>query len=81
MFCDYTENLNAHHIIDRHLMPNGGYVVENGITLCPAHHIDAERFHITEGQDWVEGMHPDDLFKKVNSSRTKAKDASRSLSC
>lgn len=78
-FCDYTENLDAHHITDRNSMPNGGYVVENGITLCPDHHRDAERFHVTGGQDWVEGMHPDDLYAKVGSSKFKAKDASRNL--
>ena len=26
--------LDAHHITDRHDMPAGGYVVENGIALC-----------------------------------------------
>jgi 5-methylcytosine-specific restriction endonuclease McrA len=26
--------LDAHHIIDRNELPNGGYVVENGISLC-----------------------------------------------
>lgn len=26
--------LDAHHITPREEMPNGGYVVENGITLC-----------------------------------------------
>ena len=26
--------LDAHHIEDRHGMPNGGYVPENGISLC-----------------------------------------------
>lgn len=26
--------LDAHHIIPREVMPNGGYVKENGITLC-----------------------------------------------
>lgn len=28
------EELDAHHITDRHHMPNGGYVKENGATLC-----------------------------------------------
>lgn len=28
------EFLDAHHITDRHEMPNGGYVKENGISLC-----------------------------------------------
>jgi len=34
-FCPRTDSLDAHHITDRHDMPNGGYVKENGITLCP----------------------------------------------
>ena len=28
------ETLDPHHITDRHDLPNGGYVAENGITLC-----------------------------------------------
>jgi len=28
------EQFDAHHIIDRSEMPNGGYVKENGITVC-----------------------------------------------
>lgn len=67
-FCDKTENLDAHHITDRNLMPNGGYVKENGITLCHKHHMDAEKFHQTDGKEWVNGMHPDDLYVKINSS-------------
>lgn len=27
VFCDVTENLDAHHITDRNEMLNGGYVV------------------------------------------------------
>jgi 5-methylcytosine-specific restriction endonuclease McrA len=34
--------LDAHHITNRHFMPNGGYVVENGITLCEDCHLKAE---------------------------------------
>lgn len=36
--CKWGEELSvldAHHITDRNLMPGGGYVKENGITLCP----------------------------------------------
>ena len=39
--------LDAHHITDRNLMPNGGYTRENGISLCSACHEKAEVFHST----------------------------------
>lgn len=67
-FCEIRENLDAHHITDRSEMPNGGYVLENGITLCPEHHIQAEQFHISGGKSWIEGLHPDDLYAMINSS-------------
>lgn len=41
--CNATDNLEVHHITNRNEMPNGGYVPENGITLCPAHHLLAEQ--------------------------------------
>ena len=69
VFCGYKEELDAHHITDRHEMPNGGYVMENGITLCPVHHEDAEKFHISGGKEWKPGMHPDDLYAKIESSK------------
>lgn len=69
VFCGYTEDLDAHHITDRNEMPNGGYVAENGITLCPVHHEEAEKFHITGGKEWVPGKHPDDLYKIIESSK------------
>lgn len=71
-FCDGTQDLDAHHITDRNEMPNGGYVVQNGITLCPTHHMQAEQFHITGGKEWVPGMHPNDLYKAIGSSYTAA---------
>ena len=73
VFCNVTKDLDAHHITDRNLMPNGGYVLENGITLCHEHHIMAEEFH--QGR-MVEGWLPDDLYKKINSSYQKALKAS-----
>lgn len=36
------EDLDAHHITSRDDMPNGGYVKENGITLCKVCHAKAE---------------------------------------
>jgi hypothetical protein len=53
-------------------MPNGGYVPNNGITLCSIHHLLAERFHASAGKDHVEGFHPNDLYKVIDSSFEKA---------
>ena len=77
VFCDITENLDAHHITDRNLMPNGGYVKENGITLCPIHHELAEVFHST-GKSAL-GFSPEDLYKHIDSSLEDAIEASRKL--
>ena len=61
--------LDVHHIQDRHLFQNGGYVKENGISLCKEKcHLMAEKYHITKGEEYLPGLHPDDLYKKINSS-------------
>jgi hypothetical protein len=79
VFCDCKADLDAHHITDRTEMPNGGYVKENGITLCPTHHMEAEQFHISGGKEWTPGKHPDDLYKLIGSSKEKAIRASERL--
>ena len=79
VFCPITEDLDAHHITDRTLMPNGGYVLENGITLCPEHHQTAEIYHVSNHQNWEEGFHPDDLYQIIRSSFEKAHRASSVL--
>ncbi len=64
------DTLNAHHITDRSKMPNGGYIKENGITVCEdGCHMKCEKFHISDGVEWEEGLHPDDLYKKIKSSK------------
>lgn len=60
--------LDAHHITDRHLMPNGGYVVENGITVCGECHKKAEVWWSSIMTKFIVGYHPDDLYKLINSS-------------
>lgn len=68
-------------------MPNGGYVKENGISLCknPIHqdkqscHLRAEKFHISGGKNWEPGLHPDDLYKLIGSSKELAIKASEQL--
>ncbi len=70
--CGYNkvEDLSAHHITDRNEMPDGGYVPENGITLCDTLcHTFAERA-------WP-GFTPDDLYKLIGSSKEEAEKASR----
>lgn len=79
VFCDETQDLDAHHISDRSKMPNGGYVKENGITLCPDHHLDAELYHISNGNDFVKGLHPNDLYAIISSSYKLAVEKSRRL--
>lgn len=72
--------LDAHHITDRNLMPNGGYVKDNGITLCEEKcHIKAEKYHITEGKEWTPGFHPSDLYKKIGADYDKAYKSSLKL--
>jgi len=80
--------LDAHHITDRKEMPNGGYVPENGITLCKigedgeeatSCHMKAELFHISEGLHWENGMHPDNLYVLIGSSKESAIEASKKL--
>ncbi len=48
--CGSNNKLDAHHITSRNNMPNGGYIVSNGITLCDVHHTQAELGIITARQ-------------------------------
>lgn len=66
--CGRGGKLDAHHITDRHEMPNGGYVQTNGISLCEECHMKAEQYHITGGTLWREDFHPNDLYKMIDSS-------------
>lgn len=64
--CD-SAAVDAHHITDRHEMPNGGYVSENGIVLCSECHLKAEMFHST-GVSFP-GYSPEDLYAAIGSSK------------
>ena len=82
--CDFKSSfekaeseLDAHHITDRNDMPNGGYVKENGISLCEDCHIKAEVYHST-GVAYVD-YSPDDLYIKINSNLDLAIKASLKL--
>lgn len=72
------EELDAHHITDRREMPNGGYVKENGISLCTECHIKAEQYHSTG--EAVPGYSIEELYVVINSTLEKAIEASKKLS-
>ena len=74
VICGSKEDLDAHHITDRHRLAYDGYSVFNGITLCSIHHLMAEKYHSTNGKEWEIGFHPDDLYKLIRSSFDKVKE-------
>lgn len=67
--CCKAPGVDAHHITDRNEVYNGGYLTSNGITLCSDCHIKAEEYHISSGLNYVQNYHPNDLYKKINSSK------------
>jgi 5-methylcytosine-specific restriction endonuclease McrA len=69
--------LDAHHITDRTLMPHGGYVPENGISVCDCCHLLAEQFWQTGTP--APGFAPDDLYRRIGSSLERAEAASHRL--
>jgi hypothetical protein len=69
-----TEELDAHHIVNRNDMPNGGYVKENGITLCKV----GENCHL-KAEEAQEGFDAETLFRLIGSSQQKAERASERL--
>ena len=84
-------DLDAHHITPRELMPAGGYVVENGITLCAPErsggraadgcHLKAELaldhpVDATQGStNWMYRYSASQLYAKICSSREEAEAA------
>ena len=67
------EQLDSHHITNRNELPAGGYVVENGISLCkngyPSCHEKAEA-HLNENPkiSKIPGFEPEALYAKIKSS-------------
>jgi predicted restriction endonuclease len=87
LVCGSTGKLDAHHVTDRSDMPNGGYVSENGITLCGqtsavvnrklSCHEKAELWHASGKTKFSDGFRPEDLYKLIGSSYEKAVEASK----
>jgi hypothetical protein len=70
-------DLEVHHITNPKEMPNGGYVKENGISLCETCHKKAEEFHSTGVSS--PGFSPEDLYKIIGSNLATATVASLKL--
>jgi len=64
------EELDAHHITNRTEMPNGGYIKENGISLCSKCHKKAEMYYQKEITE--ENFSPEKLYSLIGSSKEKA---------
>lgn len=47
VMCGASGKLDAHHIIERRLWLDGGYYLENGVSLCEPCHLKAESTEIT----------------------------------
>jgi hypothetical protein len=77
--CRVCGNLDPHHVTNRKEFPNGGYVEENGISLCPPCHEKAEVWHRNHHADFVPGYHPDELYELIGSNREKAMEADKLL--
>lgn len=65
-FLDWPLPLDTHHIVDRSLMPSGGYVTANGISLCHDCHLWAEEYHALGVP--LPGYSPSDLYAKIESN-------------
>lgn len=66
---DNISKLDAHHITNRNEIANGGYILENGITLCDKPngcHMKAEMYikYTISFQEYS----PENLYIKINSS-------------
>lgn len=46
LFCELPP-VDAHHIIDRSLFPDGGYYLDNGASVCEFHHFECEKTNIS----------------------------------
>jgi 5-methylcytosine-specific restriction endonuclease McrA len=62
VICGKTGNLDAHHIINRKEMPNNGYSLLNGVSLCSVCHWKAE----------IKEISADELYRMIGSNKEEA---------
>lgn len=46
VFCE-SPAVDAHHILERRLWPDGGYYLNNGASVCGLHHLECEKTRIS----------------------------------
>jgi hypothetical protein len=69
--------LDAHHITNRNEFPNGGYVKENGASLCKNDKPNERSCHF-KAEEWLangageDGYDPATLYSKIGSNQEKA---------
>lgn len=75
------QEIDAHHVTPREEFPSGGYVKENGITLCKGEDGSSchEKAELVLKGDEIPGFSPDDLYSLIGSSRERAIKASEKL--
>lgn len=66
--CHESDDIAAHHIINRNHIPYGGYVPNNGITLCSDCHLRAEDTYFGRSQYYDQDYTPDKLFMAIGSN-------------
>ncbi len=71
------EELDAHHIQDRNIMPNGGYSFKNGVTVCKPCHELCELYH--QGKECPAEYMPEALYTKIGTSYDEAYKACEKL--
>lgn len=59
-----SDKMDAHHITNRNFMPNGGYVKENGVSLCPECHLKAEKYE----DEPLDRYSPEELYESIKSN-------------
>lgn len=70
-------DLDSHHIIERTLIENGGYVKENGISVCTECHLKCEEYWVTGKA--VLGYSIEELFALIGSSEEMAHEVAKNL--
>lgn len=68
------QELDCHHITNRNLLPNGGYVKENGASLCKVE----KNCHL-KAENCEPGYEAETLYNKIKSSHAQALKASEEL--
>jgi 5-methylcytosine-specific restriction endonuclease McrA len=74
-----AETLDAHHVTNRDLMPNGGYVAENGITLCKKSGGCHEIAEAWSEDNPTSVFSPEELYIRIGSTYERAVEASKKL--